>query len=217
MKEIGVKLNIKDMETKYYIGQITSVNNDYSEVNGEDGLLKRNYQQIVATIPGFIERVVAMPIKGMNDEPKVGDTVLLYCLDPIFHSHYIYQVLKENDFIGIRAAGKLVEIAEDKVRIAVYEKDMEYKEDDVPGSENEADRKERLKASITLKEDGSIEIYSEKGITISNGTPMPQIEVPEDGADLPEVGANNGPFNAICQCPYLGILHSSNTITETFN
>lgn len=200
------------MESNYYIGQVTAVNNDYNAVS-EDGLISRNYHEIRAKIPGFLENIVARPVSGLGDEPKIGDTVLLYCLDPVFHSSFVYQKLKENDFIGIRAAGKMIDITEDSVRISVYDKELEYAENERPG---EKDRKGVLKASITLNDDGMIEIYSEKGIKISSGTPIPDSisAEPSDGEDF---GTSSGPFNAICKCPYIGVNHSCSSLLDSHN
>ena len=58
-------------------------------------------------IPGEQERLKAFPFRGEVDEPRVGDVVFLREFDPIYHSYYLYEKLKENDFIGIRARGKI--------------------------------------------------------------------------------------------------------------
>lgn len=192
----------------YYIGKVVNVNKDFNESSETGATLNpRNYQEIIASIPGFVENVKARPVSGLSDEPKIGDTVLLYCIDPIFHSLYVYQKLKENDFIGIRAAGKMIDITENSVRIAVYDSDLNYAENERPGEQN---RKAALKASITLNDDGTIEVFSEKEIKFSTGTPVPDSIAPTDGTI-------NGPFCSITKCPYIGLNHTGNTLKNSHN
>ena len=66
--------------------------------------------EIKVDIPGVIGGVKAFPIRGEVDEPRVGDFVLLLSLDPVYHSYYLYKKIKENDFIGFRSNGKMVDI-----------------------------------------------------------------------------------------------------------
>ena len=66
---------------------------------------------IEVDIPGENERLSAFPFRGEVDEPRVGDVVFLRELDPIYHSYYLYEKLKENDFIGIRARKTLFRLA----------------------------------------------------------------------------------------------------------
>ncbi len=224
---------MENQNQSYFIGRIVSVNNDYESTSDDDLLNKRNYHEITATIPGYVENVVARPVSGLNDEPKIGDTVLLYCLDPIFHSAYVYQKLKENDFIGIRAAGKSIDITENAITISVYDKDknpwgenenIHPTNRDENGAIKKDDDKTRLKASITIKDNGEIEIYAEKGIKLSSGTPVPDRLVNNDstygfvlknngGAD----GTDNGGFCAITTCPYIKANHTSSWLRDTNN
>lgn len=230
---------MENNQQTYFIGQVVSVNSNYKEPNEDETLSKRNCQEIIASIPGFVENVIARPVSGLNDEPKVGDTVLLYCLDPIFHSSYVYQKLKENDFIGIRAAGKAIDITDEKIVISVYdENDYVWDEKnnvhptnrDNDGNFKKGDDKTRLKASLILKNDGEIEIFAEKGIKISTGTPIPDklVDIPETELDengVPKVteikdyigGNNNGPFCAISRCPFTNFVHTSSYIRDTNN
>lgn len=74
-------------------------------------------------IPGEQERLKAFPFRGEVDEPRVGDVVFLREFDPIYHSYYLYEKLKENDFIGIRARGKKIWMKEDFIQIGIIPPD----------------------------------------------------------------------------------------------
>lgn len=79
--------------------------------------------EIKVDIPGIVSGVKAFPMRGEVDEPRVGDFVLLRSLDPIFQSYYLYQKIKENDFIGFRSNGKMVDITPDYIQLAIFEPD----------------------------------------------------------------------------------------------
>lgn len=82
--------------------------------------------QIKVDIPGIAIGVPAFPMRGEIDEPRVGDFVLLRSLDPVFKSYYLYQKIKENNFIGFRSNGKMVDITPDYVTVAIYDPGTEY-------------------------------------------------------------------------------------------
>lgn len=82
--------------------------------------------EIKVDIPGVIQNVKAFPMRGEIDEPKVGDFVFLKCLDPLFQSYYLYQKIKENDFIGFRSNGKMVDITPDYIQIGIFDPSLEY-------------------------------------------------------------------------------------------
>lgn len=82
--------------------------------------------QIKVDIPGIAIGVPAFPMRGEIDEPRVGDFVLLRSLDPVFKSYYLYQKIKENNFIGFRSNGKMVDITPDYVTVAIYDPETEY-------------------------------------------------------------------------------------------
>ena len=86
-------------------------------------VLDQDLYTIEVDIPGEQERLKAFPFRGEVDEPRVGDVVFLRELDPIYHSYYLYQKLKENDFIGIRARGKKIWMKEDFIQIGIIPPD----------------------------------------------------------------------------------------------
>ena len=76
--------------------------------------------EIKVDIPGLKTGVTAYPMRGEVDEPRVGDFVFLKCLDPVFQSYYLYHKIKENDFIGFRSNGKMVDITPDYIQVAIF-------------------------------------------------------------------------------------------------
>ena len=100
------------VEERYYLGKITSV---------EDRLLYR----IRVSIDNVVDDAMAFPLRGEVDEPKVGDLVLLYNIDPIFQSCYLYSKIKEDNFLGFRSNGKLISITPESITMTVYENDDE--------------------------------------------------------------------------------------------
>lgn len=121
----------------YYLGKIVEV---------EDRLLYK----IWVSIDTVVDRAPAFPLRGEVDEPKVGDQVLLYCIDNVFGSVYLYSKLKEDDFIGFRSNGKLISITPESITMKVYEGD-DY---------------ESVKSEITMTNDGSITIKSDNKIDV---------------------------------------------------
>lgn len=94
----------------YYTGTITEI---------IDPLL----YVIKADIPGNKSGITAFPMRGEVDEPRVGDFILLRCFDPVFQSYYLYSRIKENDFIGFRSRGKMVDITPDYIQVAIFDPD----------------------------------------------------------------------------------------------
>lgn len=92
----------------YYTGTITEI---------IDPLL----YVVKADIPGNKSGITAFPMRGEVDEPRVGDFVLLKCFDPVFQSYYLYSRIKENDFIGFRSRGKMVDITPDYIQVGIYD------------------------------------------------------------------------------------------------
>lgn len=116
--------------------------------------------EIKVDIPGIIQNVKAYPVRGEIDEPKVGDFVLLKCLDPVYQSYYLYQKLKENDFIGIRSNGKMVDITPEYIQIGIFDIDTEY-------NDNKDEYRPKLKDWIKLDKDGNLDINLRKNSTIN--------------------------------------------------
>jgi len=86
-------------------------------------VLDQDLYKIEVDIPGKQERLKAFPFRGEVDEPRVGDVVFLRELDPIYHSYYLYEKLKENKFIGIRARGKKILMSEELIQIGIFPPD----------------------------------------------------------------------------------------------
>ena len=156
-------------EKTYYIGVVRSV-------IIEDNLTKE-YGVIEADIPGIIEGIRAFPKRGELDEPKPGDSILLTNLDPVLNSYWIYEKLKENDFIGFRSAGKMVDITPDYIMVGIFNKDTEYTEDERP----------TLTSFVKLDSNGNIEINTEGEINL-NITGDTNIEVTEGAVCVKSLG-----------------------------
>lgn len=227
------------METErlYYLGVVVDI------IEDEDAGITKEYGIIKADIPGIIQGIQAFPKRNELDEPKKGDAVLLLCLDPVLNSYWIYERIKENDFIGIRAAGKMIDITPDYISIGVFDKSQEYKEDERP----------ELTTYLKLDADGNIEIKStgEAGIEIegdvnvkvTNGEAnietagntvvksdtyievnAPEVEINSrdvkiTGGMLTTKGSvtpsGTGPYCALPICPFSGWQHVGTRVTGT--
>ena len=110
------------METErlYYLGVVKNI------IEDEDNGITKEYGIIEADIPGVIQGIRAFPKRNELNEPKPGDAILLLCLDPILNSYWIYERIKENDFIGIRAAGKMIDITPDYISIGIFDKPYSF-------------------------------------------------------------------------------------------
>lgn len=127
-------------DNMYYTGTVVEV-------------LDKVLYEIKVDIPGIIQEVKAFPMRGEIDEPKVGDFVLLRSFDPVFQSYYLYQKIKENDFIGFRSNGKMVDITPDYIRIGIFDPALEYTDT--------GDKNYRPEPTdwIKLDKDGNLDIY----------------------------------------------------------
>ena len=134
---------------EYFIGTIVDV---------ED----RALYKIKVDIPGEFDGVTAFPVRGEIDEPKVGDFVLLRSFDPVYHSYFLYQKLKENDFIGFRSMGKMIEVEPngEYIRVCTFDIETEYT-DGKHGSEYRPEPQDWIK----LDKDGNLDIYLRKNHT----------------------------------------------------
>lgn len=117
--------------------------------------------EILVDIPGIVKGVKAFPVRGELDEPRVGDFVLLRCFDPVFQSYYLWQKIKENDFIGFRSNGKMVDITPDYVKVCIFDPTLEY--NDLPDSEYRPEPTDWIK----LDKDGNLEISLRANRTIT--------------------------------------------------
>lgn len=139
--------------------------------------------QIKVDIPGIAIGVPAFPMRGEIDEPRVGDFVLLRSLDPVFNSYYLYQKIKENNFIGFRSNGKMVDITPDYVTVAIYDPGTEY---------NDSVKDETFRPEptdwIKLDKEGNLEVNlrADVNITITGSS---SIKINTD--NKVEVGGNS--------------------------
>ena len=143
-------------------------------------VLNPDTYEIEIDIPGENERLRAFPKRSEVDEPRVGDHVLLTEFDPLYHTYYIYEKIKENDFIGIRSRGKIVKINKDKVVIGIMKVDSNnYKPkkrfpDTFKGDEWYDDKSgvspikdDMITSWISIDKDGNLEIMMEKDSNIT--------------------------------------------------
>lgn len=203
------------MNNNYYLGVVVAVDNHELLTKSKE------HREIIADVPGVIEGILAYPKSSELDEPKVGDPVILECLDPIHNSYFTYYKLKENNFIGIRAAGKMISITPDNITIGIFDKDTSYSDDEIPES----------KTTIKIDSDGNIEVVSENNIHVTSNN---NINIESKGNICIDAGNNEvslknisslktaggqsiangtGGFCGIPICPFTGAAHVSNEIT----
>lgn len=150
MEEERIKTHVE-----YFLGTVVEI---------EDPVLYK----INVDIPGQFDSVPAFPVRGEIDEPKVGDLVMLLSFDPIYHSYFLYHKLKENDFIGFRSNGKMIDITPDYLQICTFDPDTEYTD----GEQGKEYRPEPLDW-IKIDSEGNLDMYLRKDNTAKidgNGT-----------------------------------------------
>lgn len=208
----------------YYAGTITEV-------------LDTVLYEIKADIPGIAEGIKAYPMRGEIDEPRVGDFVMLKCLDPTFQSYYLYQKIKENDFIGFRSNGKMVDITPDYIQLAIFDSGTEY--NDAEGyrpeptnwikldSEGNIDINLTTNSTIKIAGDSTVEvsgnstvtISGDSNVTVSGSTTLNCPDVTITGGNVTMRGTANtdmqGPFNCIPTCPFSGAPHRGSQVSGT--
>lgn len=216
---------MKNSEENYYTGTIIEV---------IDPVL----YEIKVDIPGIVQGVTAYPMRGEIDEPRVGDFVILLCLDPIFQSYYLYKKIKENDFIGFRSNGKLIDVTPDAITIGIFDPETEYNDNSENyrpeltdwvkiDSEGNIDINTRTNfninikgnSSISIEGDSTLKIKGNSNITAEGNTVLSSKEVTITGGTLKVKGTSStnmtGPFNCIPTCPFSGAPHSGDTVTGT--
>ena len=146
---------IVENELSYYIGTVTYVENDPLGLLTKDKL----YHEAVVSVPGVFENVLAFPARTNLDEPKVGDLVVVCSWDPVYNSYCTYEKLKENDFVGFRSNGKMVQINHEKIVVGVFDEGTEYKDDDVPDVSKIA--------HLEMDKEGNITVHAAKNITVN--------------------------------------------------
>ncbi len=195
------------MNNNYYLGIVVAVDNHK--------LLKKSkeHREVIVDVPGVMEGILAYPKSCELDEPKVGDPVILECLDQMYKSYFTYYKLKENNFIGIRAAGKCISITPDTITIGVFDKDSAYKDDETP----------KMKTKVVIDSDGNVSVESAGKIDIKADD---DISIDGGGNNIAISNAtfktNGGVSNADGQggfcgipiCPFTGAPHVSSTINN---
>ena len=122
----------------YYLGTVLEV-------------LDPDLYKIKIDLPGLSKEAEAFPMRGELDEPRPGDQVLVRDIDPIYHSFYLYSELKDDNFIGFRSRGKMVQITEDELNISIFDPEEAYEE-------NDGEIPSEIKAYVKIKKNGNIEI-----------------------------------------------------------
>ena len=146
---------IVENKPNFYIGTITYVENDPLGLLTKDKL----YHEAVVAVPGVFENVLAFPARTNLDEPKVGDLVVVCSWDPIYNSYCTYEKLKEDDFVGFRAHGKMVQINHEKIVVGVFDEQTEYKDPEVPDVSPIA--------HLEMDKDGNITVHAAKNLTVN--------------------------------------------------
>ena len=146
---------IVENKPSYYIGTVTYVEDDPLGLLTKDRL----YHEAVVAVPGVFENVLAFPARTNLDEPKVGDLVVVCSWDPTFNSYCTYEKLKEDDFVGFRAHGKMVHINHEKITVGVFDESTEYKDPDVPDVSPIA--------HLEMDKDGNITVHAAQNITVN--------------------------------------------------
>ncbi len=224
-----------EIERTYYIGVV-------SGIIEEEGITKE-YGIIEADIPGVCKGIRAFPKRSELSEPKEGDAILLTSLDPVLNSYWIYEKLKENDFIGIRAAGKMIDITPDYIGIGVFDPSEEYGEDERPEMtsyikiDNSGNIEIKAAGNNAINIDGNTEINASGDIKINTSgdteikttgntnieselnCTVKAMEVKITGGILSVNGnsapTGTGPFCAIPICPISGLPHIGNQVAGT--
>lgn len=180
-------------------------------------------------VPGEGQGLRAFPYRAEVDEPRVGDLVWLEEIDPIYHSYYLYQKVKENNFIGFRARGKVIKLNEETIQIGVFDDDGAWF-DDSSGT----DKTPMPKSWIEITKDGNINIESAEitvnakgNITVNGdniaikGASSVKVEgnTTITGGNLTVNGnvapTGSGPFCGIKVCPFTGAPHVGNKVSGT--
>lgn len=179
-------------QPNYYLGVITKI-------------LDPDKYEVEIEIPGVTKEARAYPIDRSPDEPKPEDLVLILGLDPVWNSVWLYQKLKENEFIGFRSRGKKVDITKDRIEIGIF---SEMNEKDQTSPPYEEDSTPESTSWIKIDKDGNIDVNAEKDMTIKvAGNVKIEVagnaDIKVDGNTKTEVGGNadikvSGPTKLDC-------------------
>lgn len=208
-------------------------------------VIDRTTYEITADIPGVAQEIRAYPYsRGEMDEPVSGNLIYLMSLDPVYHSLYLYTKVKENDFIGIRSNGKMLDITPDYVSLGVYDSEKTSPDEERPDLETsyvkmdssgnieimatgdktvkvDGDAKVEIGGSSEVKISGSseVKISGDAKINVSGNTTLTSTKTTLTGGQVVMKGMSNtdlnGPFNAIKVCPFTGAPHCGSQVTGT--
>lgn len=194
-------------------------------------VIDRVTYEITADIPGVAQEVKAYPwSRGEMDEPVAGNLIYLIALDPVYHSVYLYMKAKENDFIGIRSNGKMIDITPDYISMGVYETDTTSKDGERPDlsksyckmdSEGNIEIMATGNEKITIKGNVNVEVSGNADIKVSGKTTIDSPEVNITGGKLTTPNGGNavangmGGFCGVKNCIFSGVPHISNEISNT--
>lgn len=193
-----------------YVGKISKV-------------LDLDLYTVEVDIPGYNEALPAFPKRGEVDEPRVGDVVILTELDPLYKSYYLWEKLKENNFIGIRARGKVLKMSADEISLGIFDPsdtawyDKNDGADPTPESTSwikidkngnidinaEGDQKINItgKSEVTIGGDSKVDISGNCNITVSGNTKIESsgnCDIKASGnctIDSPNATITGGTFN----------------------
>lgn len=213
---------IVENELSYYIGTVTYVENDPLGLLTKDRL----YHEAVVSVPGVFENVLAFPGRNQLDEPKVGDLVVVCSWDPVYNSYCTYEKLKENDFVGFRSSGKMVQINHEKIVVGVFDEGTQYKDDDVPSTiaHLEIDKGGNITvhaaSNITVEgKNCNITIKGNAEINVNGSTKLTSPDVTVTGGTLTVDGTSEatgqGGFCGLKNCIFSGCLHTSHIVSGT--
>lgn len=195
---------------------------------------------ITADIPGIATGIIAYPLGNAADEPKINDNIILICLDPVYQSYFVYIKLKENNFIGYRSSGKMIDITPDSVTIGIFDPEAEYKDEERPETTSSIviDKDNNItitgaNISITV-EDGECNVKADKcNIEADNVNLKGVTKVEGDTIDFKGITTidgnttikggtlqangtaaptGSGPFCGIPVCPFTGAPHVGNIV-----
>jgi hypothetical protein len=93
--------------------------------------------------------------------------VVVCSWDPVYNSYCTYEKLKENDFVGFRAHGKMVQINHEKIVVGVFDEGTEYKDDDVPDVSKLAHLEMDKSGNITVHAAANITVEGDSNCTIT--------------------------------------------------
>lgn len=187
--------------------------------------------EVTVDIPGIGEELKAYPYsRGEMDEPVPGNLVYLLSVDPMYHSAFLYLKAKENDFIGIRSNGKLIDITPEAITIGVYPESKTVADDERPDPETSkitldnsgnieimatSDMKVKISGSVTIEVSGDCDLKV-SGKTVLNS---PEVNITGGKLTTPNGGnavANGlGGFCGLKNCLFTSAPHVSNEVTGT--